>query len=110
MLNEIALNLSVEVFEVATIYISVIAFLTVMIVEVLKATELSSVCPPELMACATGVVLSELSIFVLNQFNVINGYKISYFIVAVFIGLIASLISMFGWEKISDIWQKVKYK
>lgn len=93
----------------ALMVIGVLAFVTSMIVQVVKEMPVLKKMQTNAVALAVAMVLCPVAVIVACQyFNIVITW---YYIFASFIAaFIVYLVSTGGWEKVKEMWERTKYK
>ena len=93
----------------ALMVIGVLAFVTSMIVQVIKEMPVLKNIQTNAVALAVALILCPVAVIVACQyFNIVITW---YYIFASFIAaFIVYLVSTGGWEKVKEMWERTKYK
>ena len=91
------------------IAIGVMAFLVSAITQVIKSWPGLDKLPTSAVVIVLSLVLCPLTLVMIMAY--LNQPMVWYMIVAcVIVAFLVALVAMGGWEKISEIWQRTKYK
>ena len=91
------------------IAIGVMAFLVSAITQVIKSWPGMDKLPTSAVVIVLSLVLCPLTLVMIMAY--LNQPMVWYMIVAcVIVAFLVALVAMGGWEKISEIWQRTKYK
>lgn len=91
------------------IAIGVMAFIVSAITQVIKSWPGLDKLPTSAVVIVLSLVLCPLSLVMIMAY--LNQLIVWYMIVAcIIVAFLVALVAMGGWEKISEIWQRTKYK
>ena len=91
------------------IAIGVMAFIVSAITQVIKSWPGLDKLPTSAVVIVLSLVLCPLTLVMIMAY--LNQPMVWYMIVAcVIVAFLVALVAMGGWEKISEIWQRTKYK
>ena len=91
------------------IAIGVMAFIVSVITQVIKSWPGLDKLPTSAVVIVLSLVLCPLTLVMIMAY--LNQPMVWYMIVAcVIVAFLVALVAMGGWEKISEIWQRTKYK
>ena len=93
----------------ALIAVGVLAFFVSLITQVIKETAPLKVIPTNLVALAVSLIVTMLAVIILCQVMAMKLWW--YYIVgAVVAAFIVYMVATGGWERITEIWQRTRYK
>lgn len=89
--------------------IGVLAFVTSMIVQVIKEMPWLNKLPTQAVALAVALILCPVAVVIACQyFNIVITW---YYVFASFIAaFIVYLVATGGWERVNEMWSRTKYK
>lgn len=91
------------------IAIGALAFMVSVITEVTKNLSVLKKVPTDVQVITLSMVLSVLALIIYCQYSATK--MLWYYIVAaVILSFIVAFVAMFGWEKLTALWQRFKYK
>ncbi len=91
------------------VVIGVLAFMVSIITEVTKNLSILKKIPTDVQVLLLSITLSVLSMIVYCQYTKVK--LLWYYIVAaVILSFIVAFVAMYGWEKLTALWQRFKYE
>lgn len=93
----------------ATLVLSILAFLTSLFVELIKATGIAEKAPMQLITYIIGILVAEVSLLALSSAGYVGG-RWYYFIIAMPVGIMVAQVAMNGWDNLKAIWDKVQHE
>lgn len=103
------MELLMQYITYALMAVGVLAFVVAVIVQAIKELPGMQKIPTSVVALAVSVTLCLLAVFIVCQcFKIIMVWY--YPIGAVIAAFIVYLVATGGWERISEIWNRTKYK
>lgn len=91
------------------IAIGALAFLVSVITEVTKNLSVLKKVPTDVQVIILSMVLSVLALIIYCQYTAAK--LLWYYVVAaVILSFIVAFVAMYGWEKLTALWQRFKYK
>ena len=104
-----SMELFMQYVTYALIAVGVLAFITSLITQVIKETAPFKNLPTNLTALCVAFVVTCLIVVIACQVLAIP--MMWYYIVgAVFASFIVYLVATGGWERVTEIWERTKYK
>lgn len=93
----------------ALIAVGVLAFFVSLITQVIKETAPLKIIPTNLVALVISLIVTILAVFILCQILAMKLWW--YYIVgAVVAAFIVYMVATGGWERITEIWRRTRYK
>lgn len=103
------MELLVQYITYGLMALGALSFLVAVIVQVIKELPLLQKIPTSVVALAVSVILCPLAVVIACQYFKI--VIVWYYVFASFIAaFVVYLVATGGWERISEIWNRTKYK
>lgn len=98
-----------QVIAIAMLIVAILAFVVSVIVEVVKNLPGVQHIPTDIVVFVLAIVLSIIALTIITAVLAIP-IQWYYYVAAVLLGFFVAFVAMFGWQKLTALWDRFKTK